>query len=241
MFIWDYILTFGMEVELVWKSEWNFMKGLYLFQRYLPFIDTVWLGSYRQTGTNLTEDTCLKLGYSGVSVVVGIAASEMILTLRTWTVWDRNKRLGIILLIIFNLAWISSLVIIVRFNNSLTYGAPPYPGFNGCFLTYANQDVVYTWVILLIWDALLLMLMLVPAFRAYRHGGNSTLIKLVYGEGIVYYLYLFALSCINVIVFKTLPLQYQLLLTPVERVVHSMLTSHVLLHIRAQARGNADD
>ena len=28
-----------MEVELVWKSKWNFMKGLYLFQRYLPFID----------------------------------------------------------------------------------------------------------------------------------------------------------------------------------------------------------
>ena len=28
-----------MEVDLVWKLKWNFMKGLYLFQRYLPFID----------------------------------------------------------------------------------------------------------------------------------------------------------------------------------------------------------
>jgi len=48
LFIWDYILTFGMEVDLVWKSKWNLMKGLYLFQRYLPFIDTVWLVLYRQ-------------------------------------------------------------------------------------------------------------------------------------------------------------------------------------------------
>ena len=39
VFIWDYILTFEMEVDHVWKSQWNFMKGLYLFQRYLPFID----------------------------------------------------------------------------------------------------------------------------------------------------------------------------------------------------------
>ena len=39
LFLWDYILTFGMEVDLVWKSKWNFMKGLYLFQRYSPFID----------------------------------------------------------------------------------------------------------------------------------------------------------------------------------------------------------
>ena len=49
MFIWDYILTFRMEVDLVWKSKWNFMKGLYLFQRYLPFIDNVWLVFYRQS------------------------------------------------------------------------------------------------------------------------------------------------------------------------------------------------
>jgi Family of unknown function (DUF6533) len=48
MFIWDYILTFRMEVDLVWKSKWNFMKGLYLFQRYLPFIDTVCLILYCQ-------------------------------------------------------------------------------------------------------------------------------------------------------------------------------------------------
>jgi len=39
IYIWDYILMFSMEVDLVWKSKWNFMKGLYLFQRYQPFID----------------------------------------------------------------------------------------------------------------------------------------------------------------------------------------------------------
>jgi hypothetical protein len=49
MFIWDYILTFGMEVDLVWKSKWNFMMGLYLFQRYLPFTDLIWLVLSRQS------------------------------------------------------------------------------------------------------------------------------------------------------------------------------------------------
>jgi hypothetical protein len=47
MLIWDYILTFRMEVDLVWKSKWNFVKGLYFFQRYLPFIDTPCLVLYR--------------------------------------------------------------------------------------------------------------------------------------------------------------------------------------------------
>ena len=45
MFLWDYILTFGTEVDLVWKSKWNFMTGLYLFQRYLPFTHLIWLVS----------------------------------------------------------------------------------------------------------------------------------------------------------------------------------------------------
>ena len=31
--------------------------------------------------------------------------------------------------------------------------APPYPGFQGCFMTSANKDVIFLWTILLIWDA----------------------------------------------------------------------------------------
>ena len=49
IFLWDYIITFGMEVDLVWKSKWTFMKGLYLFQRYLTFVDPVWVILYRQS------------------------------------------------------------------------------------------------------------------------------------------------------------------------------------------------
>jgi Family of unknown function (DUF6533) len=53
MFIWDYILIFRMEVDLVWKSKLNFMKGLYLLQRYSPFIDTLGLVLYRQSSVSL--------------------------------------------------------------------------------------------------------------------------------------------------------------------------------------------
>jgi len=76
MFIWDYIVTFGMEVDLIWNWEWTFMKGLYIFQRYLPFIDTAWLVLYCksdafsmffpsffvvETGVSLTKTECRNL------------------------------------------------------------------------------------------------------------------------------------------------------------------------------------
>jgi len=173
MFIWDYILTFGMEVDLVWKSKWNVMKGLYLLQRYAPFIDTLGLVLYRQFSSflifvcsfflrsnggnfdrNYMLETILRVwrfvdpsshqqkieGTHFVSSIHGCWARcirkqvqpytpssgvtdwrlPVILTLRTWSVWNRNKRLSIVLLILYNLSWASVLVIFVRFMNSVT-------------------------------------------------------------------------------------------------------------------------
>jgi len=48
IFVYDYLLSLGMEVDLVWTSKWTFMTGLYLAQRYLPFLDSVVLVLYRQ-------------------------------------------------------------------------------------------------------------------------------------------------------------------------------------------------
>ena len=49
IFLWDHLIAFGMEVDLVWKSKWTFIEGLYAFQRYLTFIDPVWVILYRQS------------------------------------------------------------------------------------------------------------------------------------------------------------------------------------------------
>jgi len=153
IFIWDYILTFSMEVDLVWKSEWNFMKGLYLLQRYLPFIDTIWLVLYHQTGESLTDTACKRVYHaSAVISVIGLAASEMVLTLRTWAVWHRNKRLSIILPVLYILFWGPAFVILGIFLKSITFGDPPYPGFTGCLLIHANKYLVLLWLLLIVWD-----------------------------------------------------------------------------------------
>ncbi|KIM35814.1 hypothetical protein M413DRAFT_428309 [Hebeloma cylindrosporum] len=213
IFFWDYILTFGMEVELVWKSKWNFMKGLYLFQRYLPFTDPIWLFLYRLCDffpVLLRSPFFIR---SDGGYFDGGWVSEVILTLRTWVVWNRSQHLSIILPILFVLFCVSSLVIVVRFVHSSKLGAPPYPGFRECYVTFVNQDIVFIWVLLIVWDAALLTLMLVPALQAYQDGDNTSLIKAVYRDGVIYYLYLFGLLCINIIVVKTLPMKYQLLLS----------------------------
>ncbi|KAF8148277.1 hypothetical protein B0H34DRAFT_737676 [Crassisporium funariophilum] len=237
MFLWDYLITIGMEVELVWKSQWTPMKVLYLVQRYLPFVDTLWLTVHLQLGNNMSVSDCGHI-LSAVCYmyVFGIAASEMILTLRTWAVWNRNRRLAIIFVITYLMVWVPDIGYMTMFLRSLKFEPPPYEGFRGCFLIDGNKVVFMCWVVVIIWDAFVLALMLISGYRAYRDGGNSALVQNVYRDGLIFYIYLFVLSGVNIIVILTLPPGYIILLASTERCLHSMLSSRVLLHIRAHVK-----
>jgi hypothetical protein len=48
VFIYDYLLTLDTEVEQIWKAPWTTLKVAYLLQRYLPFLDTVFLSIVRE-------------------------------------------------------------------------------------------------------------------------------------------------------------------------------------------------
>ncbi|PPR07339.1 hypothetical protein CVT26_013655 [Gymnopilus dilepis] len=234
LFVWDWLLTLRMEVELVWKSKWNFMKVLYLAQRYLPFVDTIGLVICHQLGINMAVSTCQRVYYaSGYLIVVGFILSELILTLRAWAVWNRDRLLMVVLSSLFVALWSLDLAFITLFLRSVGFAPEPYAGFTGCFVIQANHFLMLCWVVLIAWDTIVLLVMLVAGYKAYKTGGPSALLDVVYRDGIIYYFYVFVLSTINVIVVKTLPPEYEHLLTSTERCLHSVLTSRVLLDIRA--------
>ncbi|PPR00253.1 hypothetical protein CVT24_005021 [Panaeolus cyanescens] len=226
--IYDWFLTFEMEVALVWKSNWNFMKVLFLLQRYMPFADTVFLILYLKFGPGLGVVSCKRFyAASGYMMATGTALSELILTLRVWAVWHRDPRLTIFLPLVYLGCWIPIMYFMYVFLQSLVFTILPGNLHNilgnQCFIIEADRIFYMVWVLLII-------------LEAYKAGGDSALYQTVYRDGAIYYLYLFALSTLNIIVIRVLPHGYENLLTGIERCVHSMLTSRVLLHIRAHAR-----
>lgn len=234
MFLYDYLLTLGMEVDLVWSSKWTFMKVLYLAQRYLPFVDAVALCLLNQLSTTIDPTTCKIVEKArGVLMIAGISLSELVLTLRVWAVWGRSSRVGLTLSILFFLAFSSSFVVSGFFLSSLQFVKKPFPAFQGCFMTNASRVVYLNWVILMAYEAAILVMMVIPGISAYRLGGDTVLHAIVYRDGVIVYIYLFALSTVNVIVSVSLPHIYVDILWSVERCLHSMLTSRVLLDIRA--------
>ncbi|KDR82179.1 hypothetical protein GALMADRAFT_276742 [Galerina marginata CBS 339.88] len=222
LLVFDILLTLPREIDLVWKSEWNFMKALYLFQRYLPLIDTVTLTLYHQLGRHVSIAECHRIYYTiGWLMSFGFASSELILTLRAWAVWNRNKRLTMLLPIAWILVWGPVIGFQIIFLPSIKVGDPPYVGFPGCFVIKTNTALSLCFIMLMIWDT-------------YKYNPNSTLFDVVYRD---------ALSIFNVVAIKTFPKNltvkqsgYQFLLLTLERCLHSILSSRVLLDLRLFAR-----
>ncbi|KAJ2917707.1 hypothetical protein MD484_g2721, partial [Candolleomyces efflorescens] len=132
----------------------------------------------------------------------------------------------------------------------------PLAMFKGCYVTDASSILFVAWLILLVYDTLNLILIGIPAYKSCkchslsfslpvlgililppdRLGGNSQFVRTVYTDGIVYYVYLFGISALNIIVVLVLPRDLATLLSMPERVLHAAFTCRVVLHIRALTR-----
>jgi hypothetical protein len=39
LLVYEFFITFKREVRYVWAAEWSFVKGIFLVQRYITFVD----------------------------------------------------------------------------------------------------------------------------------------------------------------------------------------------------------
>jgi hypothetical protein len=86
---------------------------------------------------------------------------EVILSMRTWAVWNRNKMVGILLAVSIIASSVAECILLNNFVqglecafSSLLYGTifdsfvyldapPPYPGFRGCFIAKSDRSSLW--------------------------------------------------------------------------------------------------
>ncbi|TFK62609.1 hypothetical protein BDN72DRAFT_383656 [Pluteus cervinus] len=241
LYLYDLLLTLDLEVNLLWPSKWTLFKVVYLLQRYLPLVDTMILVMMWEFG-HFNSETCESLyRASGWPFVVGMILSEAILIRRTLAVWGDNRKLQIAIYLAF-LCWMISIYWMLGiYDNTLTYhsSTSSMPGIH-CFTTGKAHFNSLCWVLFTVFDIGLLILISIPAYRAYRSRDDSAVLgsmlaQVVYRDGILYYLCLVALSASNIILTLKLPRDYADMLYSLEMIMYPILTSHVVLHIREQA------
>uniref|UniRef100_A0A0W0FE00 DUF6533 domain-containing protein n=1 Tax=Moniliophthora roreri TaxID=221103 RepID=A0A0W0FE00_MONRR len=233
LLVYDVILNVNLELRHIWGSKWSLLNVLYIIQRYIPFFDTAVMVLHHQFATGLSPRYCsINYRISGWCFIGGIVVSELVLTLRLWAVWRRSTPIAIGLAIFFLGCWVPCFVLLNQFLKSMTFAVPPLPHFRGCFISGGSHILYMCWVLMMIYDTGTLIMIIIPGIRAYRLGGSSELLNAVYRDGVIYYAFIFLVSVINVIVIVTLPPDLVHLLSSFERVLHSILTSRAILHIR---------
>ncbi|KAH8102222.1 hypothetical protein BXZ70DRAFT_60827 [Cristinia sonorae] len=230
---YDFLLTLDSEVNLMWPSKLSITKLLYFYTRYSAFVDVA-LMMYYQLEPDISPETCKRLYIlSSWLIVVGIILAEVILMLRTWAIWGRGKKIGIVLVLLSVSATVAACTIEGLFLKTLTFTTFPGTSVPGCLLTGGNTTVGVNFVIIILIETAVLLLTLtggVQRFRVMRqrHGLASVL----YRDGILFYVYLFVISILNFVVILTLPQYSGDLLTGIQRVLHSCLSARVLTNLR---------
>ncbi|KAF8999603.1 hypothetical protein BDQ17DRAFT_1328142 [Cyathus striatus] len=225
LWVFEHSITMHLEISYIWRSShWSIVQIMYLVVRY---------GAYIDISLNVVVQCFPSLSVRSWILLPGMTAVEVILTLRVWAVWKKSRNMGILLFVSFFSVVISSWVNGGILANSVTFDAQEYL-VRGCLVTngkVATEAAI--WGILLAYDTLMMLLLLPPAYDAFRRGGKSTLANIVIRDGIIYYIYLFVASLVNmVIVLKLSRLKIELY--RFGRVIYGAISCRIVLNIREQ-------
>jgi len=239
----DYFLTLNLERELIWKRSWSLITILFLITRYSPFLDTAAAMTHYMVYFP-SEYVCLfTYQIQAVSYLIGLCASEYLLLTRTVAVWGNERRVFLVLVIL----WILTAVFSVFFEEKyIAVGSSAGTSiriegivFNIQCPAVVPATVLYLgapWILILCFDTVLVCLIL-PKALLHRDLGKTDLYDAVYVNGFRFYLYTFATSVANIVIllYPFPPGAHKVDLMPLDRVLHAILAERLILSIRGAA------
>ncbi|KAH8115706.1 hypothetical protein DFH11DRAFT_1300694 [Phellopilus nigrolimitatus] len=236
--VYDYLITFGDEVELIWKSKLNTGNLLFFVARYPAFIDTSFMLVYL-FHSNLSTNLCNKFFTASMYMFgFGVFTAGVIMSVRTYALWGRSRYILSTLVSLMLLSFVIFIIVYIRTSSGSTIQRSIVPNIipcvvivstnvNGSFLTF-TMFMSLEWVIvfLTLWKG-------VKQWRENIQPGP--LLTIFYRDGIMYFLCLFGLSTANFVILLrgSASGDYHDLLLMMQRVFHSMLSSRMILNLRS--------
>jgi len=228
---YDWLLTLDREVAAIWSRPRSLGTIIFLLNRYIPFVDVI-ISTISRFQYLSAEECLARNQFVGWMSLIGICISEGILMLRTYAIWARSRSVMIILCSVWACTVIPALAVTQIELASLVYVQAPGPG---CSLAKAGTIIIFAYILLMLSETTIFVL---TALRAYRDLRNRSVhrgwVIQLYKDGLFFYVYLLAISVANVLVPILGPEYMANWLASPQRVLHSVLTTRVLLLIRGQ-------
>ncbi|KAJ7863980.1 hypothetical protein B0H14DRAFT_2736996 [Mycena olivaceomarginata] len=205
--------------RLVWKSPWSAVKALYLWARYSNLF---------RTQANVDPATCHTVtSFLRIFAVVGTVITELILTIRTYALYERSSTLLAFLTAVWFAIGGVNIWALIRWTGSLApvEGSPP----GSCNLDNPTNIGVVIYASLLVGETVVFLLTVWRGLRTfwlsrsiYRH---SQLVTTFTGTGLI--------LVVDVSLEIQAPPGLKFTADSSLRVMQSVLACHLVLHARA--------
>ncbi|OAX36339.1 hypothetical protein K503DRAFT_867650 [Rhizopogon vinicolor AM-OR11-026] len=179
--IYDWVLTFGQEIELVWRQRCSLMTVLYLSVRYAGILFSVIMILGNVPSVSVIQTDVVSMVFSLVSEWMGVitnAMLEVIIIARLHAMYQQSRQMLIFLVVIFLIVQISCGVItVVVDSHTMTWEEFILSGNHICDNAGGSQLVSITWILGTVWEIIALCLAVwiaVKHFRELRRLGSST-------------------------------------------------------------------
>ncbi|PFH48724.1 hypothetical protein AMATHDRAFT_49278 [Amanita thiersii Skay4041] len=164
---YDYLLTFDSEVALIWKSPWSLVKVLFLIMRYAPFVDVTSKVYYDITPGTTPEGCVAATRISPVCISIGVIVAEILLAIRTWSLWRRNNYVALIFFATGVGCTVPSMFVIRDYFHSIFYIPSPFPLLFPC-VTTKRDNLYISYALLIGFEAVILAFTVVPGVKAWK-------------------------------------------------------------------------
>lgn len=261
---YDYLLTLPDEIEYVWPSPWSTLKMAFMAGRYLPF-GSVLATVYAYHARSYPGDAvCIGLSFAHLwFMAVSILCCQIIQVKRTYALYRGTRMIGWVLAAMLALEFIPSIPLNIKFTNSLSMReqAPPWgvtastDYFHcGTRLNANFKSLSPLYILVAVTEFLIIVLTGWKFFErdrchmkyAMRVQGSKmrdeghTIVGVLYKDGLMYFLYIFAFALANVLVLYLDESQYNKWPFQLQGVLQSCLGTRIVVHIRKTAIENAE-
>ncbi|EJD35189.1 hypothetical protein AURDEDRAFT_175767 [Auricularia subglabra TFB-10046 SS5] len=107
------------------------------------------------------------------------------------------------------------------------------PSLKGCVIAQSPRRIAFGWMTLTLFELVIVILTLIKGIEQFRLGHASNLITSLYRDGILYFIYLFALSLGNMLSIFIAPSEYVVLFGVAQRAFNAILSCRIIMHLQA--------
>ncbi|KAG7098242.1 hypothetical protein E1B28_000206 [Marasmius oreades] len=230
-------ITFGDEVERIWKRQITGASVLFLLNRYLTpiqfgfeidaFNNPRW-STYSNVLKGFSCDRVV--AFEGYATVALVTVCELIMILRVFALYGRNYWI-----LSFLLALLAGHVIISSYGLSVGMRAPLTAGFVGCIFTGPPRETLFPaiWYAPVVVDFIIFGFTLHRTMKYSRALGSSTpLLRQFTRDGVLYFAIIFSANMINVLVYELAVQDLKAIGASFSQMITSVMISRLVLNLR---------